>query len=149
MSEKDPEIEYNRHLKETELLTGWSKWLITLNFSAVTGCTVVLKLGVAKDLVSPLIWAIIFFGGCVLCSAIYVLLLALNVNYYDKSDTSLTGSKKIQIVPFIQLGLFIAGTIAFVIWAYSLGVKTINKEDNPKPQPTGYNRIESGFNRCL
>jgi hypothetical protein len=99
--------------KTNELLTNWSKWLITINMFAATGCIVGLKTageGTAKT--GKFFFAAIgSFSFSIVCATLFVFLLAQH-NLYNSNNT---------ITKFIWLAklqwiLFILGLIFVLIW---------------------------------
>ncbi|MBN7813595.1 hypothetical protein J0A68_21750 [Algoriphagus sp. H41] len=94
-------------------LINWSKWMVGVNFSAATGCIVVLR-DVRPDKSAPLsFWlftAISLFVLTVLTSIIFNLILSLEV----KKDFVL--KKKHLILAGLQLGFFSLALIALLAW---------------------------------
>jgi hypothetical protein len=99
--------------KRHELLANWSKWLITINVFAATGCIAGLKtagMGLEKTGVY-FFAAIVSFGLSIVCATLFVFLLAGQ----DAGDTR-------KETPFIwlaktQWGLFTLGLLFVLIWA--------------------------------
>jgi hypothetical protein len=73
-------------LTRPQMLVNWSKWLITLNFSAATGCVLVLKISneTTVQKVGPyLFMAVFFFILSVVVSTLFVLMMALSKEEND------------------------------------------------------------------
>ncbi|MBE7170210.1 MAG: hypothetical protein INR73_06450 [Williamsia sp.] len=74
MPEEKPELEIPKALID------WSRWLIAINFSAATGCVLVL---LDKDKAAltgaNLVYAVIFFALTVFCSVLYTYLLSTEI----------------------------------------------------------------------
>ena len=78
MEERDSNGKEAR-LKAIQSLSDWSKWLISVNFAAATGCVLVLR-GNPAELVRPmLLLAIVLFSLSALCSVLFVFLLSTQV----------------------------------------------------------------------
>src|SRR3954468_25053112 len=74
---KDPVSEVKNNLEESKALIDWSKWLIGVNFSAATGCMLVLLNKEKVEFIGPkLMFAIIFFALTVFISIVFTSLLA-------------------------------------------------------------------------
>jgi hypothetical protein len=89
----------NNNSKETLLkaissLSEWSKWMISLNFAAATGCVLVLRGGAAEPVRPMLLFAIIFFSLSVLCSSLFVFLLSIQVERIAEAKKSNTNNLK-------------------------------------------------------
>jgi hypothetical protein len=94
--------------KANELLTNWSKWLITINMFAVTGCIVGLKTaGEATEKVGVYFFAaILSFGLSIVFATLFVFLLARqNMHDSEKDITAFIWLAKLQWILF-TLGLF-------------------------------------------
>ncbi len=64
--------------KALEALKDWSKWIVSLNFGAATGCVIILQNGVSSLVRMYLITAVLFFFLSILiASFIFVLLPAI------------------------------------------------------------------------
>lgn len=101
-------------LKAIELLSGWSKWLIGINFGAATGCTIVLKTGVSEK-VSPLLFtAILFF----ICSLVVATLLTLVLTMALHKGSGI--SKTHQFLAWLQLALFLVAIVFLLTWIWRL-----------------------------
>jgi hypothetical protein len=74
---KDPIPEVKNNLEVSKALIDWSKWLIGVNFSAATGCMLVLLNKEQIEFIGPkLMFAIIFFALTVFISIVFTYLLA-------------------------------------------------------------------------
>lgn len=98
--------------KVADALIDWSKWLIGINFFAVTGCTIVLEnLKVNKiEAVGPYLFgAIISFATSILVSVVITYMLAIR-------------PRAIKLKPFhfilctSQIIVFAVGLIFLVLW---------------------------------
>ena len=110
----------NNNSKETLLkaissLSDWSKWMISLNFAAATGCVLVLRGGAAERVRPMLLFAIIFFSLSVLCSSLFVFLLSTQVEKIAE-----TKEIKYKQLGKIQLILFGAGLLCLLAWVVKL-----------------------------
>src|SRR3954462_11805188 len=73
--DSNPQVKNN--LEVSKALIDWSKWLIGVNFSAATGCMLVLLNKEKVEFIGPkLMFAIIFFALTVFISIIFTYLLA-------------------------------------------------------------------------
>jgi hypothetical protein len=99
--------------KVGELLTNWSKWLITINMFAATGCVVGLKTaGDAAEKTGKFFFAAIgLFGFSIICATLFVFLLAQQ-NLYNNNNTV---TKFIWLAK-LQWLLFIAGLVFVLLW---------------------------------
>ncbi|MBX2920825.1 MAG: hypothetical protein KF746_01435 [Chitinophagaceae bacterium] len=121
-------------LKAIELLSGWSKWLIGINFGAATGCAVVLKTGVSEK-VSPLLFtAILFF----ICSLVVATLLTLVLATALHKGSGI--SKTHQFLAWLQLALFLVAIVFLLTWIWRL------KESQGKPPATATTSAITGNN---
>lgn len=94
--------------KANELLTNWSKWLITINMFAATGCIVGLKTaGESVQKVGIYFFiAIVSFGLSVVCATLFVFLMARQtLGVIEKDTLSFIWLAKLQWLLF-TLGLF-------------------------------------------
>lgn len=94
-------------------LINWSRWMIGINFSAGTGCVVVLrdiKSSASSTVSFWLLTAITLFAFTILTSIIFNLILSLEI----KDDFTL--KKKHWILGGIQLGLFTMALFALLAW---------------------------------
>ena len=98
-------------LKAILSLSDWSKWLISVNFAAATGCVLVLKGETAERVRPMLLFAIIFFSLSVLCSTLFVFLLSIQVEKIAE-----TKEIKYKQLGKIQLMLFGTGLLCFLAW---------------------------------
>ncbi len=110
----------NNNSKETLLkaissLSDWSKWMISLNFAAATGCVLVLRGGAAEPVRPMLLFAIIFFSLSVLCSSLFVFLLSIQVETISEAD-----EVKYKLLGKVQLILFGAGLLCLLAWVVKL-----------------------------
>jgi hypothetical protein len=113
-----------RQQKAVDSLRDWSKWLISLDFAAATGCVVVLQ----RDTVdSPfLTLAIAAFALSVVSSILVVRSLASLVEFLPLTDSDsrpdsifqyrVFGSFSLANLVFVQMGLFLAGVLFFLAW---------------------------------
>jgi hypothetical protein len=98
-------------LRTIQSLSDWSKWLISVNFAAATGCVFVLREGAAEPVRPMLLFAIIFFSLSVLCSTLFVFLLSSQVEKIAEIKEI-----KYKQLGAIQLILFGAGLICLLAW---------------------------------
>lgn len=99
--------------KSKELLTNWSKWLITINMFAATGCIVGLKTaGEATEKVGVFFFvAILSFGLSIVCATLFVFLLARqNLGINDNDTLKFIWLAKLQWI------LFTLGLVFVLIW---------------------------------
>jgi hypothetical protein len=103
----------NNTNKTNELLTNWSKWLISINMFAATGCIVGLKTaGEATAKTGKYFFAAVgSFGLSIVCATIFVFLLAQQ-NLLTKTSTI---TKFIWLAK-LQLVLFILGLFFVLVW---------------------------------
>lgn len=98
--------------KAVELLINWSKWLISINFLAATGCIIGLK--AAGDAVEKtgvyFFLAILAFSLSVICSTRFVFLMSQRG--LQKTDTT---SKHMWLAK-LQWILFTLGLVCVLIW---------------------------------
>jgi hypothetical protein len=99
--------------KAGELLTNWSKWLITINMFAATGCIVGLKTaGETIEKTGKFFFAAIgSFGLSVVCATLFVFLLALQSLHNSKN----TMAKFIWLAK-LQWLLFTLGLVFVLVW---------------------------------
>lgn len=103
----------NKKEKANELLTNWSKWLITINMFAATGCIVGLKTaGESTDKVGVFFFAaILLFGLSIVCSTLFVFLLAKQgLGNGDMNTSRFIWLAKLQWI------LFTLGFIFVLVW---------------------------------
>lgn len=103
----------NRKEKANELLTNWSKWLITINIFAATGCIVGLKTaGQATEKLGLYFFiAIVSFSLSILCATLFVFVLAKQgVGNKDKDTSAFIWLAKLQWI------LFTLGLIFVLVW---------------------------------
>jgi hypothetical protein len=99
--------------KANELLTNWSKWLISINMFAATGCIVGLKTaGDATEKVGVFFFAaILSFGLSVVSATLFVFLLAKqNMSSTEKDTTVFIWLAKLQWI------LFTLGLVFVLMW---------------------------------
>jgi hypothetical protein len=99
--------------KANELLINWSKWLITINMFAATGCIVGLKTaGEAIQNVGVYFFAaILSFGLSIMCATLFVFLIARQaLGAIEKDTLSFIWLAKLQWV------LFTLGLIFVLVW---------------------------------
>ncbi len=99
--------------KANELLTNWSKWLITINMFAAGGCIVGLKTaGEATEKVGIFFFlAILSFGLSIVSSTLFVFLLARQeLSGSDKNSSGFIWLAKLQWI------LFTLGLVFVLIW---------------------------------
>jgi hypothetical protein len=103
--------------KTSELLTNWSKWLITINVFAATGCVVGLKTaGDATVKTGKFFFAAIgSFALSIVCATLFVYLLAQQ-NLYNSNNTF---TKFIWLAK-LQWVLFTLGLFFILVWIGSL-----------------------------
>ena len=110
MAERDSNGKEAR-LKAIQSLSDWSKWLISVNFAAATGCVLVLR-GNPAELVRPmLLLAIVLFSLSALCSVLFVFLLSTQVEKIAEIK-----EVKYKQLGAIQLILFGAALICLLAW---------------------------------
>jgi len=115
-----------QHNEKFELLNDWSKWLITINFAAATGCTIVLQKAVENNneaLIQPLHCAIIMFACSVLIAVVLVFLIAIG------AIRALMWSFPLAL---LQLISFIFALYFFGCW---VNIKSFQKPKEKKPEP--------------
>ena len=102
----------NNRVKANELLINWSKWLISINFLAATGCIIALKTAETTSKTGVFFFfAIIFFSFSVLCSTLFVFLLASQGLEANDTDTpQLLWLAKLQWI------LFTCGLFFVLLW---------------------------------
>ena len=96
-------------------LISWSKWVITINFSAATGCIIVFKSLDAAKLATIgqfLFGAIVFFALTVFTSIIFNLILAMEVN------GSFEVKKAHKVLAGIQIFFFSLALIYLCLWVF-------------------------------
>lgn len=107
----------NKKEKAVELLTNWSKWLITINLFSAFGCVVALK--TADDI--PAKAGLFFFGAIlsfilsIVCSTLFVFLMAKPglKNGDDKTERFIWLAK-------LQWVLFATGLLFVLVWVAGL-----------------------------
>jgi hypothetical protein len=105
--------EENNNSRAGELLTNWSKWLISINVFAATGCIVGLKTA-GEAVVKTGVYffmAILFFGLSVVCATLFVFLMAKKA--FDKNETS---PPKYMWLANLQWFFFMLGLMFVLIW---------------------------------
>lgn len=112
--------------KAIDSLRDWSKWLIGLNFSATTGCVIVLQQGVGPNLKPFLFIAILLFALSVLSAALVVGMLASLIQALPLRDESgsvcsiydyrIWGWASLGILVRLQFVLFTLGVFFFLAW---------------------------------
>jgi hypothetical protein len=109
----DTITEKNKKQIANELLVNWSKWLISINFFAATGCVVALKTAdkVTGSSGTFFFCAIISFCLSVVCSTFFVLLIAVKEVKHNAVET-----KQFLWLAYLQWFLFIAGTVFVLLW---------------------------------
>jgi hypothetical protein len=120
----DASMDDTRQQKAIDSLRDWSKWLIGLDFAAVTGCVVVLQ----RDAIdSPfLTLAIAAFAFSVVASILVVRSLAYLIEVLPLTDANnelesiyqyrVFGSLLLGHLVYIQTGLFLAAVLFFLAW---------------------------------
>jgi hypothetical protein len=119
------ETKISKNEKAGELLTNWSKWLISINFFATLGCVVALKSAdkAASTVGIFFFSAILSFSLSIVCSTLLVLLIAMQGLRSNPAETKL-----LLWLAYLQWLLFIAGTVFVLLWIAVLsGVLTIMK----------------------
>jgi hypothetical protein len=112
-------MEENNVQKTADQLINWSKWLITLSFSAGVGC--VLGLKTASDTAlqktgTIFFLAVLSFCLSIVCSAIFVLLLSDIKQHHVKN-----GRIKFRWLASLQMALFSTGLLFVLLWIARLG----------------------------
>lgn len=119
-------MDKENQLNTIDALRDWSKWLIGIDFTAATGCVVVLQGGVKGPPRPFLMLAIGAFALSVLCSALLVRVLAALTEHLPLRDAS--GATKsiydyticcglsIRVLARLQLTLLILGGLFFLTW---------------------------------
>jgi hypothetical protein len=112
--------------KAIDSLRDWSKWLIGLNFSAVTGCVIIVQQGVGPVLKPLLFGAILLFTVSVLSAALIVGMLASIVQTLPlRDDSGSVGSiydypvwARVSLRDLVQLQFvsFSLGVCFFLAW---------------------------------
>lgn len=103
----------SKNKDRNELLINWSKWLISINVFAATGCIVGLKTaGQATEKVGLYFFvAIVSFSLSIVCATLFVFLLAgQTVSNVEKDTPSFIWLAKIQWI------LFTLGLTFVLIW---------------------------------
>jgi hypothetical protein len=102
----------NKKDKSNELLTNWSKWLITVNFLAAIGCVAALKdAGAATEKVGVFFFgAILSFSFSIVCSTLFVFLMAKQGLNKNESAGHFLWLAKLQWI------LFTLGLLFVLIW---------------------------------
>lgn len=103
----------NKKEKANELLANWSKWLITINMFAATGCIVGLKTaGEATGRVGVFFFgAICSFCLSIVCSTLLVFFIATQ----QPASADSSGVKFIWLAK-LQWMLFTLGLVFVLIW---------------------------------
>jgi hypothetical protein len=107
-----------------EWLRDWSKWLITINFAAATGCTVVLEIGVKGPARPFLLLAIGAFSVSVVISIAVVRALSTAIEGLNLSGEHQKSILEHQILhgvsvrtgTRVQFASLIAGVLLFLGW---------------------------------
>jgi hypothetical protein len=109
----DTITEKNKKQIANELLVNWSKWLISINFFAATGCVVALKTAdkAASTVGIFFFSAILSFSLSIVCSTLLVLLIAMQGLRNNPAETKL-----FLWLAYLQWFLFIAGTVFVLLW---------------------------------
>ena len=121
MPEDKPDIEIPKALID------WSRWLIGINFSAATGCMIVLLDKDKSELIgAKLVYAITFFALTVACSIVYTYLLSTQIRpgFQVKWYHHLLGA--------LQVLLFAIALIFFYQWVGRVE-KTVKKVSTASP----------------
>jgi hypothetical protein len=107
------ETKIPKNEKAGELLSNWSKWLISINFFATLGCVVALKSAdnAASNVGVFFFSAILSFSLSIVCSTLFVLLIAVQVLRNNPAETKL-----FLWLAYLQWFLFIAGAIFVLLW---------------------------------
>lgn len=101
-------------LKAIDQLSNWSKWLISINFFASTGCVIILKGMDEKAIhkVGPYLFtAILLFALSVLCATIFTFCM---VN--ESSLVSSTSKIRFLWLAKLQWALFALGLAFLLVW---------------------------------
>ena len=105
-----------------EWLRDWSKWLITVDFAAVTGCTVVLQAGLKGPPRPFLLLAIAAFAISIAISVAVVRALSTAIETAAAAgegsvlDLPLSKRLTIRTATRLQYGFLIAGVVFFLGW---------------------------------
>ncbi|HEY5704238.1 MAG TPA: hypothetical protein VIS96_01545 [Terrimicrobiaceae bacterium] len=102
-------------LETIQQLSDWSKWLMSLDVVAATGCVLVLKGDTAEAVRPMLLLAIILFSLSTLCSSLFVFLLSSQIE-------KIAEVREIKFKRFgiAQLVLFAAGLLCLLAWVAML-----------------------------
>jgi hypothetical protein len=102
--------------KTNELLTNWSKWLISINLLSAIGCVVALKdAGAAVEKTGIFFFgAIILFSSSLICSTLFVFLMASQSLKQNTSTKNFLWLAKLQLVLFTMGLLFVLTWIAML-----------------------------------
>jgi hypothetical protein len=115
LAEKD-ELE-NKRQRVNELLTNWSKWLITINMFAATGCVVGLKTAGESTEKTGIYFfaAILSFGLSIVCATLFVFLIARHsLKKIEKNATPFLWLAKMQWILFTMGLSFVLTWIGFL-----------------------------------
>lgn len=94
-------------------LIQWSKWMISVNFLAGSGCVAVLRDIKSQGTANVSVWlliAIALFACCILCSVTFNLILSMEVG------AEFTLKKKHKFLAGLQLALFTLALISLFSW---------------------------------
>ena len=107
-------------------LRDWSKWLITINFAATTGCTFVLKAGTTGLSLVLLAFAISAFICSTLCAATLVGAGARVIEQLARKEDrheqrsilehKAAGRLSFKWIARLQLGFLMLGGVCFIGW---------------------------------
>lgn len=111
--ESDAKKQDVKKQKAVELLINWSKWLISINFLAATGCIVALKTAVGPVVDKTGVFfflAILSFSLSVMCATRFVFLLS-QLGLQESAN-----SQKHMWLAKLQWTLFTLGIVFVLIW---------------------------------
>ena len=125
--DQSPKISAAHQEKAVEALRDWSKWLIGINFAAVTGCAVVLETGGVTGIGAVfLVLAIASFAASVFSSIALVRGTARVLEILPLHDDSgnlttvfsyrLVADLSLGMIARVQLALLGVGAIFFLLW---------------------------------
>ncbi len=119
-------MEAEHQEKAIDAVRDWCKWLIGLNFSAATGCVIVIERGVGPVLQPFLFVAILLFVLSVLAAALVMGALAAllqRLPLHDKSGSlqnifmhHIWRWVSVGLLVKLQFGFFAFGVLFFLIW---------------------------------
>ncbi len=127
--EKDTILKEKNNIDLAKALIDWSKWLIGINFSAATGCMLVLVNKEKIEFIGPkLMYAIIFFALTVFICVVFTYLLATQF----KQSFQLRWYH--HMLAGLQILFFITALVYFYEWVTKTE-KVIEKSKEVKAAP--------------